>query len=432
MESGFDNLRIFFNNLRQLSFWSRLLGWSKVKNQLIDANAELQHLISRIEAHKNENTKLESTIARLSDDKAHFQKEIGILNEKNESYLKRGTELRDEVASLRQKIEMLEQDIRRLRDENTQYKSYEEQRKQEHKESIANLNKVVERSVRERTEERERNHQAELEKLRRLRETWINHETNVRNRIKAICNRNGVEYVDNVPFKGKPDNTLRIKGEYIVFDAKSPSGDSLSNFPNYLKNQVESAIKYVKEEDVRKEVFLVVPSNTLEHIQQFEYKLSEYTVYIISIDALEPIILAVKKIEEYEFAEQLSPEERENICRIIGKFVHLSKRRIQIDGFFAKQFFELVYRSDADLPKEILEKVSEFERAEKINPPIEKRSKQISTKDLEHDASSLNNEAALKGIVTEDALLSKGLNKLPLYSTEESVKKGKDQSGLFD
>ncbi|HRW98642.1 MAG TPA: hypothetical protein P5280_04095 [Cyclobacteriaceae bacterium] len=168
MESGFDNLRIFFNNLRQLSFWSRLLGWSKVKNQLIDANAELQHLISRIEAHKNENTKLESTIARLSDDKAHFQKEIGILNEKNESYLKRGTELRDEVASLRQKIEMLEQDIRRLRDENTQYKSYEEQRKQEHKESIANLNKVVERSVRERTEERERNHQAELEKLRRL------------------------------------------------------------------------------------------------------------------------------------------------------------------------------------------------------------------------------------------------------------------------
>lgn len=408
------------------------MSWGKVKNQLIDANAELKQLLSRVETHKIENSKLENTIARLSDDKALFQKEIAALNEKNDSYLKRGTELRDEVSSLRQKIEMLEQDIRRLREENTQYKSYEEQRKQEHKESIANLNKVVERSVRERTEERERSHQAELEKLRSLRETWINHETNVRNRIKAICNRNGVEYIDNVPFKGKPDNTLRIKGEYIVFDAKSPSGDSLSNFPNYIKNQVESAIKYVKEEDVRKEVFLVVPSNTLEHIQQFEYKLSEYTVYIISIDALEPIILAVKKIEEYEFAEQLSPEERENICRIIGKFVHLSKRRIQIDGFFAKQFFELVYRSDADLPKEILEKVSEFEKAEKINPPIEKRSKQISTKELEHDASSLNNEAALKGIVTEDALLSKGLNKLPLYSTEDSTKKGKDQSGLFD
>ena len=326
---------------------------------------------------------------------------------------------------MREKVEM-------LRDENTKFRTAEEQRRVDYEKSISNLNKVLDRNTKERIDERERVHQAEIEKLRRLKETWSNHETNVKNRIKAICNRNGVEYMDQVPFKGKPDNTLKIKDEYIVLDAKSPSGDDLSNFPSYLKNQVESAIKYVKEEDVRKEVFLVVPSNTLDYIQQFEYKLSEYTVYIISIDALEPIILALKKIEEYEFAEQLSPEERENICRVIGKFVHLSKRRIQIDGFFAKQFFELVYRSDADLPKEILEKVSEFERAEKINPPIEKRSKQISTKELEHDTASLKNEATLKGIVTEDALLSRGLNKLPLYSTEEPGKKPEEQSGLFD
>lgn len=432
MESSFNNLKLLFESLKSLGFFGRLFGWGKVKNQLIDASADIQRLVSSIETLKTENAKLEGSIGRLSEDKAHFQKEIGVLNEKNETYLRRGTELRDEVTLLRQKIEALDQESRRLREENTQFKTTEEQRRQEHKEAISSLNKVVERYARERTEEHEKAHQAELEKLRKLKETWLNHETNVKSRIKAICNRNGVEYVESVPFKGKPDNTLKIKDEFIVFDAKSPSGDDLTNFPSYLKNQVESAIKYVKEEDVRKEVFLVVPSNTLDHIQQFEYKLSEYTVYIISIDALEPIILALKKIEEYEFAEQLSPEERENICRVIGKFVHLSKRRIQIDGFFAKQFFELVYRSDADLPKEILEKVSEFEKAEKINPPIEKRSKQISTKELEHDTASLRNEATLKGIVTEDALLSKGLNKLPLYSTEEPTTKPKDQSGLFD
>lgn len=431
MESSFNNLKVLFDSLKSLGFFGRLFGWGKVKNQLIDASADIQRLVSSIETLKIENAKLENSIGRLSEDKAHFQKEIGVLNEKNETYLRRGTELRDEVTSLRQKIEALEQESRRLREENTQFKTTEEQRRQEYKDAISSLNKVVERYAKERTEEREKVHQAELEKLRRLKETWLNHEANVKSRIRTICNRNGVEYVENVPFKGKPDNTLKIKDEFIVFDAKSPSGDDLTNFPSYLKNQVESAIKYVKEEDVRKEVFLVVPSNTLEHIQQFEYKLSEYTVYIISIDALEPIILALKKIEEYEFAEQLSPEERENICRVIGKFVHLSKRRIQIDGFFAKQFFELVYRSDADLPKEILEKVSEFEKAEKINPPIEKRSKQISTKELEHDTASLRNEATLKGIVTEDALLSKGLNKLPLYSTEEP-KTGEEQSGLFD
>jgi len=432
MDLSFANLKMLFENLKRMNFWGRLFRWHNITTQLIDASADLQKLVSSIETLKAENNKLEISISRLSEDKAHFQKELGVLKEKNENYLKRGTELSNEIAVAKQKIETAELENRKLRDENTQYKANESLRAQEHEKSISNLNKVLEQNSRERQEEREKNHQIEIEKLKRLKETWSNHEENVKNRIKAICNRNAVEYINNVPFKGKPDNTLKIKDEYIVFDAKSPFGDNLSNFPTYLKNQIESAIKYVKEEDVRKEVFLVVPSNTLDYIQQFEHKLSEYTVYIISIDALEPIILALKKIEEYEFAEQLSPEERENICRVIGKFVHLSKRRIQIDGFFAKQFFELVYRSDADLPKEILEKVSEFEKAEKINPPIEKRAKQISTKELEHDATSLRNEATLKGIVTEDALLTRGLNKLPLYSTEDSISKKEEQSGLFD
>jgi hypothetical protein len=173
---------------------------------------------------------------------------------------------------------------------------------------------------------------------------------------------------------------------------------------------------------------LVVPTNTLEILDQFEYKLSDYTVYIISLDSLEPIILALRKIEDYEFAEQLSPEERENICRVIGKFVHLSKRRIQIDGFFAKQFFELVYRSEADLPKDILEKVVEFERSEKLNPPIEKRARQISAKELEADVRQLKSDAEQKGINTEDAMLSKNINKLPLYA-EPKVQE--DQPKLF-
>jgi hypothetical protein len=237
--------------------------------------------------------------------------------------------------------------------------------------------------------------------------------------------------VEKVPFRGSPDNTLKIKDEYIVFDAKSPYGEDLTNFPTYLKNQVEHAIKYVREEDVRKEVFLVVPTNTLDTLEQFEYKLADYTVYVISLDALEPIILALKKIEEYEFAEQLSPEERENICRVIGKFVHLSKRRIQIDGFFAKQFFELVYRSEADLPKDFLDKVVEFEKSEKLNPPIEKRSKQISTKELESETERLKSEASQKGILTQDSTLSREINKLPLYTVDDDARRNKDQGDLF-
>ncbi|NJO25808.1 MAG: hypothetical protein HC867_08700 [Bacteroidia bacterium] len=144
------------------------------------------------------------------------------------------------------------------------------------------------------------------------------------------------------------------------------------------------------------------------------YRHGEHNVYIISVDALEPIILGLKKIEEYEFAEQLSPEDRENICRVLGRFAHLSKRRIQVDSFFAKQFIELAYKCETDLPKDILDSVIEFEKAEKLNPPQEKRVKAIPIGDLDKENKKIKQEAESRGIIIEDESISNSLNELPL------------------
>jgi hypothetical protein len=261
---------------------------------------------------------------------------------------------------------------------------------------------------------------AELNHLENLKNTWSNHQDCVKQAIKAICNKHIIEYVDKVPFKGDPDNTLKISDEFIIFDAKSPRGEDLKNFPRYLKEQVESAKKYAILESVKKLIFLVVPHNTLESIDTYVHHLADYDVFIISADALEPVILSLKKIEDYDFAEQLSPEERENICRVLGKFAHLTKRRIQIDTFFIKQFIELAYKAESDLPKEFLDKVVEFEKAEKLNPPTERRSKQISLKDLEKDTAKLRNETSTKGIAVIEDVISIALNNLPLYSDTEN------------
>jgi hypothetical protein len=401
MEFSLDSIKRLFENLKTISFLGRIFQWGSIKSQLIEANGELQRIISISQTLKAENSKLENSLSlekstsKNFQDTAHrvstelevlkntltnqtdriesLQKETASLLERNTQFLKRGTELSADLVGTRQKIEILEKDLREIKDENARLKKDEEFRKQEHSNAVSSLKQIQEKIQKDREEEITKRNLAEIERIKNLKETWVNHEEKVKNRIRTICNKTGVEYVDKVPFKGKPDNTLRINDEYIIFDAKSPANDDLSNFPNYVKAQAESAIKYVKEEDVRREVFLVVPTNTLEHLEVFEYRLSDYTVFVVSLDSLEPIILTLKRIEDYEFAEQLSPEERENICRVIGKFVHLSKRRIQIDGFFAKQFFELVYRSEADLSKEILEKVAEFEKSEKLNPPQEKR-----------------------------------------------------------
>lgn len=126
--------------------------------------------------------------------------------------------------------------------------------------------------------------------------------------------------------------------------------------------------------------------------------MGDYNVYVITTDSLEPIMLSLKKIEEYEFAEQLSPDERDNICRVIGKFAHTTKRKIQIDQFFANQFIELLVKCKNDLPEDILETVIGFEKAEKLNPPPEKRNKQILTKDLQDRNEFINAEAKIREI----------------------------------
>lgn len=443
METGFDSIKRLVNELKTLTFWDRIFKWGTVRATLVDASADLQRMISgyesqsqlrhELELEKNRNKSVQESLEELKflrTEKESLMKDKASLESKNEIYLKRGTELSNEVSALRSKIEAYENELKGLRNENTYLKSSDEQRLKEYESRMSNLTETIKRFDRDRIQEKEDRHAREIERLRLMKQTWINHEDNVKSRIKLICNRHGVEYADQVPFKGKPDNTLKINDEYIIFDAKSPANDDLSNFPLYLKAQTEQAAKYIKEENVRKEIFLVVPVNTLEAIKNFEYRLSDYNVYVISVDALEPIIIALQKIEAYEFADKLSPEDRDNICRVIGKFVHLSKRRIQIDGFFAKQFFELLYRKDAELPAEFLEKATEFEKNEVLNPPSDRRTKQISNRDLQQEVNKIKSDAEQKGIYTEETHLSKGLNRLPLY-TDDSSPDSQEQKELF-
>ena len=99
----------------------------------------------------------------------------------------------------------------------------------------------------------------------------------------------------------------------------------------------------------------------------------------------------------------------------------MTKRRIQIDHFFAWEFLDILTKCKVDLPKEILTKVIEFEKSEKLNPPIERRAKQILTKDLESDSDKIQKEAEAKEIVFPPSL-QKNLRNLPLYDEDETDK----------
>jgi hypothetical protein len=310
-------------------------------------------------------------------------------------------QIKIEKARIEERLEIIESERNTLKNEIISFQKAEEGRQKEANKNFAtavtlqqSLEKEKERLNDDRVKEKE-------ELLNKMKLKWSEHEKEVQNHLQLICRNNVIKYISQEDFphpRNKPDNSIEIMEQLIVFDAKSPANDDLTNFPKYIKIQTESLKKYAKHEDVKNDLFLVIPSNTLDVINQFHYNIGDYNVYIITKDALEPIILSLKKIEDYEFADKLSPEDRDNVCRIIGKFAHTTKRRIQIDEFFAREFLDTLTKAGTQLPREILENVIKFENAEKLNPPMEKRNKQILTKDLKEKVDKLETEMILREI----------------------------------
>ena len=426
----------------------RVFGWGRIKRQLVDASADLQKLITNFDLLREKTLSFDATNGSLNKE---LQQASGNLIKRESEIEQLNATVRDmnskitntsadlstakenikgkeekimdlflEIAGLKKDLSNVQADLTEAKDQNTILIKDEEFRKREHSNAMASLQRIQDQIQADRNSELTTRNAKEIERIRDLKMTWSKHQEHAKETIKSICQRYTIQYVEKVPFKGDPDNTLMICDEFVVLDAKSPGSDDFSNFPTYLKNEAEKAKKYAKQEAVKSDIFFVVPTNALDYIDSFVYRHGEHNVYIISIDALEPIILGLKKIEEYEFAEQLSPDDRENICRVLGRFAHLSKRRIQVDSFFAKQFIELAYKCEVDLPKDILDSVIEFEKSEKINPPQERKAKAIQIGELEREAKQVRHEAEGRGIDIENANIASQLNELPLYKKSEN------------
>ncbi len=326
--------------------------------------------------------------------------------------------LNTEILTLSLKNENLNSQITALKQELTQYQQIEEERTREHDQRITALNSLRDQLDKDRIKiEEERTNEIKA-RFAAMEQTWKKHEEIVEQSMRSICQRHTIEYCDKekFPVSGKkPDNAIVIAEQYVIFDAKSPkNSEELGNFPLYIKTQAEALKKYIRDENVKKDIFLVVPSNTLEYLDDVHLDMADYQVYVIAHDSIEPIVLALRKIEDYQFVDQLSPEDREKICHVIGKFAHATKRRMQIDTYFFNEFLALL-KSCESLPEDILKKVVDYEKAEKMNPPMEKRKKLIPIKELEHEVKAITKEAEAREIdvsaVTKDRIETIPLDK---------------------
>ena len=351
---------------------------------------------TNIDQNNSKIIELEKNLSSKETSIKELEKEKDILNVQMKSL----EELKTKKTELETALKSVSDERNDLKNKNIKLNNEEEKRILDSKKEIEALITLKQSAEQEKQVLNNKRVSEKAKEFEEIKSQWGRHEKDVENCIREICRNNIIKYIGQEDFphpRNKPDNSIEIMDQLIVFDAKSPANNNLDNFPKYIKDQTESLKKYAKHDDVKNDLFLVIPSNTLNVIDQFSYKIGEYNVFVVTKDALEPIILSLKKIEEYEFVDKLSPEERDNVCSVIGKFAHTTKRRIQIDNFFQREFLNTLDKAKK-LPREILESVIEFENAEKLNPPMEKRKKIIYTKELKDQVDEVEKDMKIRNI----------------------------------
>ena len=354
----------------------RLFFWGRITNKLGELFNELNRLIINTPKLETEIEKLESKIIELESDY------------KSEKKIKE--KLETEIEILSNKIELLiplKMQNTELVAELNKFKQ-NEKAKDAQRDSLMNKWEQFQRNAEEREQKKELKEEVDKQKEKeRIKRTWLNHEENVNSIIKIICQEKSVEFIskEKWPYKKLPDNVIKICDEYIIFDAKSPRGDELDNFPKYIRTQVDSLAKYAQHQDVKKQLFLVVPENALHVIENKTYEDSNYCVHIISPQSLRITIWCMKQIEYYEFAEKLSPEDRENLARVFAGSMNYIKRVIQINSDMNEHGIELTERMLKLISKDSLESIKqkalEYEKGDIVNASQQRGGKAIDLKE---------------------------------------------------
>jgi hypothetical protein len=399
-------MRQLLQELQNLGWWGRLFGWGRIRRMLLEASAEW-------EATQASTAQNNQTLQALHGELLQSRQQSGMAEA-------RAGDLQRDKDLLNADLMSARRDVQRLGSELAALTQVDNQRRVELQTNLTSLSQLKERIAEERLQE----HQARQEELerkqQRLRQTWQTHQENARNKIRQIAEKYTVTVVDKFPLKGEPDNVLSICEQYVVLDAKSPGGEDLANFGTYLKTQAEAAVKYTKQEGVFGQLYFVVPSNTLESLPQTVFRFIEYTVYVIPVEALEPVILSLVKVEEYMNVKEISPEDRRNIFVILGRFAHLTKRRLQVDQFFANESLSLAAETENRLPEEMRKEVAEIEKSVRLNPPQERTTKEIGLSSLQSQHKKIEKGLRERGVLPESENLASGLNELPLYTPEDT------------
>jgi len=177
---------------------------------------------------------LEKELSERSTIITNLNKQLDIAAARTENF----DQIRIEKAAIEERFIIVERERNTLKNETIAYQKAEEGRQKEVTKSIASALTLQESLEAEKSRLNDERVQEKEDVLNKMKLKWSDHEKDVQNHLQLICRNNVITYVSQEDFphpRNKPDSSIEIMDQLIVFDAKSPANDDLSNFPKYIK-----------------------------------------------------------------------------------------------------------------------------------------------------------------------------------------------------
>ncbi len=270
-----------------------------------------------------QHTKLESQLDQVMKERDRLQKEVSKYEEASERYQKQADERLAKLEAA--KISLDQERARVIREDEEQQRLMEEERDR----------------------------------------IWAEHEKTVIATLTDLCKQpqfaftcyTNTQLPEGFDGKLKPDFMIEFLDQYIIFDAKKSKSESLKT---YIANTVKETVTKVKKNDkIASMIFLVVPTEAIAELKTHHFVHDGYTLYVVSPEALAPILASLKRITTYEFAEQMDPQQRENIVQLIAEFDFHINLRNAADLVLASAGAEVLSKAkklDAGLLEDIAQK----------------------------------------------------------------------------
>tara|TARA_B100000989_G_scaffold196084_1_gene148084 strand:+ start:3240 stop:4409 length:1170 start_codon:yes stop_codon:yes gene_type:complete len=365
------NLKDFFNKIKDYGFFQRLFAWNILKN-------EANEIVNSLEELSDLSNNLSNNDFRITEFKDMNEK----LNLELKNHVKDNVSLREQLASL---------------------EATREDRKKKYETKMKDFDDMISRE-----HDRKRNEEEEKEKLKQDQEnqrriSWQTHEDEVSSFIRDKCLAYGIDYIgpEEFPNKLKPDNSVLISERYVIFDAKSPKdSEDTTTFINSIKTKVKQQEKYIKLSNVKKDIYLVVPSNLYKDLKKTEYQQGSYNVWIITIEQIPVILAHFKKTMDYSDFDGLSPEDRDALVKEIGTYAFNLRRKLMIDGYFGSQFQNIIKNTKNNLSEELFNEVEQAVTNLGDSLPTKRSGKPLSIEDVDSEIKELNTRNQLMGIPT--------------------------------